>query len=161
MSPLTTEQIWLLLSEITDPEIPVLSVVDLGMVRSVGIQGNKAIVVMTPTFAACPALAWLEEQIAHHLKEAGAGEVEVRWTLAPAWSTDWLTPQARQRLKAFGIAPPPRHAGQLEAALQEAVLCPYCSSPHTELKNDFGPTLCRAIYYCLDCHQPFERFKPI
>ncbi len=161
MSHLSPDQIWHLLTKVADPEIPMVSIVDLGIVRQVGLQGNKIILILTPTFSACPALHWIEAQVIDLLRQSGAAEVEVRWSLTPPWSSDWLTPQARQALTRVGIAPPPRHDGRLEVALEQPVSCPYCSSTNTQMKNDFGPTLCRAIYYCHDCHQPFERFKPI
>ena len=161
MSALTPEAIWRALEDVHDPEIPVLSVVDLGIIRSVGLAGETATVVMTPTFAGCPALGVMREAIEQRLRAAGAVQVQVRVMLAPAWRSDWITPRGRERLKAFGLAPPPRHAGDVAAALRLPVACPYCDSEDTRLTNDFGPTLCRAIYVCQACRQPFEQFKPL
>jgi ring-1,2-phenylacetyl-CoA epoxidase subunit PaaD len=116
---------------------------------------------MTPTFIGCPAMNVMKDEIEKRLREAGAEEVEIRTVLSPAWSTDWMTSEARQKLKSFGLAPPPRHAGLIDLDLLEAAVCPYCGSPDTTLKNSFGPTLCRAIFVCNRCREPFEQFKPI
>lgn len=158
---MNTEQVWQLLSEVNDPEIPAVSIIDLGLIRSVGISGEGITITMAPTFAGCPALEVIRGSIAQRLQDAGAQEVEVKVTLYPPWSTDWITSEGRQKLKDFGLAPPPVHAGQLEAVLEAPAICPYCNSQDTERKNDFGSTLCRAIYFCRACRQPFEGFKPI
>jgi ring-1,2-phenylacetyl-CoA epoxidase subunit PaaD len=133
----------------------------MGLIRDIAHSGKRLIVTMTPTFAGCPALEIMREEIAARLQQAGWDEVEVRIVYSPPWSSDWITGVAREKLKAFGLAPPPLHANRLEIALAEPVHCPYCDSPDTDLKNDFGPTLCRAIYFCNHCRQPFERFKPL
>jgi ring-1,2-phenylacetyl-CoA epoxidase subunit PaaD len=158
---LSTEEVWQLLNQVYDPEIPAVSVVDLGLIRSFGVDGDRITIIMTPTFAGCPAIEVMRASITERLQSAGAKEVEVRLTLHPPWSTDWITPQGRQKLTVFGLAPPPVHAGQLETILDAPRACPYCSSTNTECKNDFGSTLCRAIYVCRNCRQPFEAFKPI
>ena len=157
----TLNHLWQLLTQIPDPEIPVVSIVEMGIVRDVIVEGGRVRVVMTPTFSGCPALHAIQDAIRERLLAAGAGQVEIEIRLAPAWSTDWITPEARQKLKDFGLAPPPRHGGLLEIALLEVAACPYCDSTNTSLKNSFGPTLCRAIYYCNACQQPFEQFKPL
>jgi ring-1,2-phenylacetyl-CoA epoxidase subunit PaaD len=156
-----TREVWQILEQVKDPEIPVVSVVEMGLIRGVATSGDTLIVSMTPTFAGCPALETMRVEIADRLKEFGFPEVEVRLVYSPPWTSDWITDSARQKLKTFGLSPPPRHAGRLELALAEQVQCPYCDSSDTDLKNDFGPTLCRAIYYCNHCRQPFERFKPL
>lgn len=161
MRHLTNEQVWKILEDVQDPEIPVISVVDLGLIRQVAVEADRVLVVMTLTFAGCPALQVMREEIARRLQEAGASQVEVRITHKPPWSSDWITEEGRRKLKDFGLAPPPRHNGAVELALQEAARCPYCASQNTQLKNSFGPTLCRAIYVCNDCRQPFEQFKPV
>lgn len=158
---LTSEEIWRILDEVKDPEIPVVSVVELGLIRAVGKEGKDVVVTMTPTFIGCPALNMMQEEIEARLREAGAENVIVRTVLSPAWSTDWMTAGAREKLKDFGLAPPPRHGGLIDLALLEAATCPYCGSEDTILKNSFGPTLCRAIFVCNSCTQPFEQFKPI
>jgi ring-1,2-phenylacetyl-CoA epoxidase subunit PaaD len=161
METLTAGRIWQILEEVKDPEIPVVSVVEMGMIRSVGLEGQKITIRMTPTFAGCPALKVIQAGIAERLRQSGAGEVEVKVTLSPPWSSDWITSDGRRKLKEFGLAPPPLHQGQIDSALDRPAICPYCDSQDTVLKNSFGPTLCRAIYVCNQCHQPFEQFKPI
>ena len=162
MSNLTTDHIWEVLDEVKDPEIPVVSVVEMGLIRSVGIEGEKVIVSFTPTFAGCPAFQVMQDDIQKHLKEAGAKDVEVKITYHPPWRSDWILTEGRRKLKEFGLAPPPvRGQKSVEEALSMPVICPYCESENTTLKNSFGPTLCRSIYYCENCQQPFEQFKPI
>lgn len=161
MQALTSKQVWQILEEVKDPEIPVVSVVEMGMIRQVSLDEDQVFVRMAPTFAGCPALQVMRSEIEARLQQAGANQVQVQLIFSPPWSTDWITTQARKKLKAFGLAPPPQHGGDFERLLQEAATCPYCDSQNTQLKNDFGPTLCRAIYVCQDCKQPFEQFKPI
>jgi ring-1,2-phenylacetyl-CoA epoxidase subunit PaaD len=159
---LTPEQIWQALTEVCDPEIPVVSLVEMGIIRDVTARDDGAVTVaMTPTFAGCPALHVMREDIEAKLKEMGATAVTVETTLSPPWSSDWITPAGRAKLKEFGLAPPPRHGGNINVVLLDLAPCPYCDSPNTSLKNSFGPTLCRAIYYCNNCQQPFEQFKPL
>lgn len=153
---------WRALEDVKDPEIPVVSVVEMGIVRSVELEGERVQVKMTPTFAGCPALHAIREDIATRLLEAGAAEVEVVLSLSPPWTSDWITPEARRKLKEFGLAPPPHLGGAMLPILSlEVAACPYCGSEDTTLKNSFGPTLCRAIFTCNGCHQPFEQFKPL
>jgi ring-1,2-phenylacetyl-CoA epoxidase subunit PaaD len=161
MPELKTEHIWEILDEVKDPEIPVVSVVEMGLIRTVGIAGGKVVVNMTPTFAGCPALRVMQEEIEKRVREAGAEDVEVKMVYAPPWSSNRILPEGRRKLKEFGLSPPPQHDGDIQAALLEEVSCPYCDSKKTTLKNSFGPTLCRAIYYCENCQQPFEQFKPL
>lgn len=162
MVKLTSENIWEVLDEVKDPEIPVVSLVEMGIIRQVEIAGKTVIVTMTPTFSGCPALQVMKSDIENRLRAAGISSVEVRQVLDPPWSSDWITAAARQKLKQFGLTPPPRHGGNLqEILLVDTVACPYCDSTNTTLKNSFGPTLCRAIHYCNDCQQPFEQFKPL
>jgi ring-1,2-phenylacetyl-CoA epoxidase subunit PaaD len=161
MDNLTYEDVWVALDEVKDPEIPAVSVVEMGMVQQVAISARRVIVIFTPTFSGCPAVQVIKTAIRERLLYLGVESVEVRETLSPAWSTDWITDEARQKLKAFGLAPPPKHAGDSEILLSDSVSCPYCDSQNTVVKNTFGPTLCRAIYYCNDCQQPFEQFKPL
>lgn len=161
MTALALEKIWEVLSEVKDPEIPVVSLVEMGIVRAVAIQGEKVTVRMTPTFSGCPAMQVMQNEVLRRLQEAGAAPVEVEISHSPAWTTEWIAPEAREKLKAFGLAPPPRHNGNISLALLDIVTCPYCGSTDTSLKNSFGPTLCRAIYYCNACRQPFEQFKPL
>lgn len=161
MAKLTKDEIWQLLDGVKDPEIPVASVVEMGIVREVSLDGDRVHVKMTPTFSGCPALKVMQTEIEAALRDAGAAGVQVTITNHPPWSSDWITPEARLKLKEFGLAPPPMHAGNIELALVDVVACPYCDSQNTGLKNSFGATLCRAIFFCNDCRQPFEQFKPV
>lgn len=161
MPTLKSDRIWEILEQVKDPEIPVVSVVEMGLIRNVGIDGDKVTVTMTPTFAGCPALQVMKQAVEENLKDSGAREVEVKMTFSPPWSSDWILPEGRRKLREFGLAPPPRHGGDVYSGLMEEVACPYCDSQKTTLKNSFGPTLCRAIYYCENCQQPFEQFKPL
>jgi ring-1,2-phenylacetyl-CoA epoxidase subunit PaaD len=161
MPDLSLDKVWQALEQVKDPEIPVVSVVEMGLIRSAGWDGDTLVISMTPTFAGCPALQVMQEEIAARLLESGAGRVDVRLTYSPPWSSDWITPSARLKLKQFGLAPPPM-LGEAELdVLFEQVSCPFCGSQDAELKNSFGPTLCRAIYFCNRCRQPFEAFKPV
>jgi ring-1,2-phenylacetyl-CoA epoxidase subunit PaaD len=160
-SSASEEEIWRMLDRVRDPEIPVVSIVELGMVRQVNRQGNRVTITLAPTFAGCPALLVIQGDIQHSLQEAGEREVEILLTYSPPWSSDDITPQARQKLKAFGLAPPLVHQGLIQLALSRPIECPYCNSINTTMKNSFGSTLCRAIYFCYNCHQPFEQFKPL
>jgi len=159
MGKMTEEEVWKLLEDVKDPEIPVVSVVEMGIVREVVLDGDQVVVRMTPTFSGCPAIQAIQQNIRQHLLENGAGQVRVEVTLSPAWSSDWITTPARQKLQAFGLAPPTKRVNRI--SLYEAAVCPYCGSQDTSLKNSFGPTLCRAIYVCNHCRQPFEQFKSI
>ena len=161
MERLTADQVWQTLDQVKDPEIPIVSVVELGIVRAVLVSGRAVIITMTPTFSGCPALEAMKADIVARLNLAGAKSVEIRTVLAPPWTSDWITGAAREKLRAFGLAPPPRHAGNWERLLSDMAACPYCGSHSTTLKNSFGSTLCRALYYCNNCQQPFEQFKPI
>jgi ring-1,2-phenylacetyl-CoA epoxidase subunit PaaD len=162
---LTTELIWRALEDVKDPEIPVVSIVEMGIVRDVQIAGDEAgvevIVKMTPTFSGCPALQVIRDSIAARVRTLGASAVEVESVLFPPWTSDWISDAGRAKLKAFGLAPPARHGGRLAITFYEPVACPYCDSTNTTVKNTFGSTLCRAIYYCNACRQPFEQFKPL
>jgi ring-1,2-phenylacetyl-CoA epoxidase subunit PaaD len=161
MPPLSLDRIWKILDEIPDPEIPAVSVVELGMIRSVGVKGQSVTILMAPTFIGCPALGVIQGDIHDHLSAAGAEEVLVKVTLRPPWTSDWITPGGRQKLREFGLAPPHLHGGRSDQAMEQASICPYCGSDDTELKNSFGATLCRAMYRCKACSQPYEQFKPI
>ncbi len=161
MVRLTLDDIWRALDEIADPEIPVVSVVEMGIVRAAQIGDDGVIVFMTPTFAGCPALDAMRVAIVDKLHALGVERVEVQTVLTPPWSSDWISDAARAKLKAFGLAPPPKHGGNAQLFLSDAVACPYCNSTNTRVTNNFGPTLCRAIYFCRACRQPFEQFKPL
>lgn len=157
---ITEEDVWQMMNQVMDPEIPVVSILEMGILRSVEIEGNIARIRLAPTFSGCPALDLIQREVETRISEAGLVP-EVTWTYAPPWSSDWIKPEARQKMASIGLATPPVHAGLIELALTEAVSCPQCGSQNTVQKNSFGPTLCRSIYYCNTCNQPFEHFKPI
>lgn len=159
---LTEAEVWAALAEVPDPEIPVISLVDLGVVKSVELEDGSVRIDFTPTFMGCPALEVMQRALAAKVEELGV-EAEVRVVLDDSWSTDDITPEGREKLRAAGFAPPtPRPAGKLELVqLQRGFRCPYCESTDTRLDNLFGPTPCRSIRYCESCRQPFEQFKTI
>jgi ring-1,2-phenylacetyl-CoA epoxidase subunit PaaD len=159
----TTAEVWGALAEIPDPEIPVVSLVDLGVVRDVSVSAERVRVEFTPTFLGCPALEAMREAMAARLAELGA-EPEIEVVLDDSWSTDRITPEGREKLRAAGFAPPaPREAAapKLVQLQSSAFRCPYCGSTETKLENIFGPTPCRSLRYCETCRQPFEQFKTI
>jgi ring-1,2-phenylacetyl-CoA epoxidase subunit PaaD len=158
---ITVERIWAALDEVKDPEIPVVSVVEMGIVRGVAVEGDVVTVTITPTFSGCPALITMQDDIKARLRQMGVAEPQVRTVLSPPWTTEWIGEEARTKLQSFGLAPPPRHDGDFTLVLLDQVACPYCGSKDTSLRNSFGPTLCRAIFYCNACQQPFEQFKPL
>ena len=157
------EQVWEALAEIPDPEIPVISLVELGVVRAVEVEDGRVRVDFTPTFLGCPAVEVMQTAMADRIRELGA-EPEVRVLTDDSWSTDRITPTGREKLREAGFAPPaPRSAGTptLVQLQSQAFRCPYCGSSDTTLENIFGPTPCRSLRYCRGCHQPFEQFKTI
>jgi len=157
----STSSIMEALDRIMDPEIPVVSIVEMGLIRAVAIDSGGITIKMTPTFSGCPALHVIKAEIVDRLRELSGERVLVETVLDPPWSSDWITDAAREKLKQFGLAPPHRHGGQVAVTFFESVDCPYCGSDNTVMKNSFGPTLCRAIYYCNACQQPFEQFKAL
>lgn len=161
---LDEQQVWEALKDVPDPELPVISVVDMGIVRRIQIDPDSSHIQVdiTPTFAGCPALAQIRADIQTRLSQL-AMHVEVNVTMQQAWTSDLLSEEARKKLHGAGIAPPP-HIGRgraLPLLMSRPLTCPYCGSQQTVLENAFGPTPCRAIVYCNSCHQPFEQFKPI
>jgi ring-1,2-phenylacetyl-CoA epoxidase subunit PaaD len=159
----TSEQVWDALAEIPDPEIPVISLVDLGVIRDVAIEGRRVRVEFTPTFLGCPALEVMRDAMAAKVRELG-GEPEVAVITDDSWSTDRITPEGREKLRAAGFAPPAPREATAPTLLQltsNAFRCPYCGSTDTRLDNIFGPTPCRSVRYCATCRQPFEQFKTI
>jgi ring-1,2-phenylacetyl-CoA epoxidase subunit PaaD len=158
----TTDEVWDALAGIPDPEIPVISIVDLGVVKGVDVADGTVTVDFTPTFMGCPALDAMRLAMEATISGLGATP-DVRVRLDDSWSTDDITPAGREKLRAAGFAPPaPRAPGRLELVqLERGFRCPYCGSTSTRLENLFGPTPCRSIRYCDDCRQPFEQFKTI
>jgi ring-1,2-phenylacetyl-CoA epoxidase subunit PaaD len=164
----TPAAVWAALAEVHDPEIPVISLVDMGMVHQVAVESGTVTVTLLPTFVGCPALAIIREAVIRRVAELpGVEAVTVTFTHDPPWTSDRITPRGRERLKAFGIAPPAGTAGCAGDGgtglldLLEVPSCPYCGSGNTHLENLFGPTACRSIYYCDDCRQPFEGMKSV
>jgi len=159
----TVDDVWAALAEIPDPEIPVISLVDLGVIKDVEVEGGKVRIEFTPTFMGCPALEPMQRAMEAKVDELGA-TAEVRVVLDDSWSSDSITPAGREKLRLAGFAPPtPRPVGKLDLVqLQRATFrCPYCGSTETHLENLFGPTPCRSIRYCDACRQPFEQFKTL
>jgi ring-1,2-phenylacetyl-CoA epoxidase subunit PaaD len=156
---ISIDQIYTWLEEVKDPEIPVLSLVDLGVITSVTVEGSLARIEMTPTFVGCPALDMMKEEVISTLEKHGV-KATVDVTFREAWSSEKISEKGRQALKRFGLAPPaPGLVEDLDVL--EHVACPRCNGTNTELRNPFGPTLCRSIHYCLDCREAFEQFKPL
>jgi ring-1,2-phenylacetyl-CoA epoxidase subunit PaaD len=159
----TVERVWDALAEIPDPEIPVISLVDLGVIRDVQVDDTRVHIEFTPTFLGCPALEVMRDAMAAKVRELGA-EPEVQVINDDSWSTDKITPAGRAKLRESGFAPPaPRTAQplQLVELQRNGFRCPYCDSTDTSLENLFGPTPCRSVRYCNACRQPFEQFKTI
>ncbi|HEY1112123.1 MAG TPA: 1,2-phenylacetyl-CoA epoxidase subunit PaaD [Chitinophagaceae bacterium] len=155
------QDIWRILEEVKDPEVPVLSVVDLGIVRKVVTQDDHIDITITPTYSGCPAMDVISMDIRLKLLEKGFRNIQVRQSLSPAWTTDWMSEAGKQKLKAFGIAPPnPRQQFcNTDMFAEEAVQCPHCGSYHTRLVSQFGSTACKAMYQCGDCKEAFDYFK--
>jgi ring-1,2-phenylacetyl-CoA epoxidase subunit PaaD len=158
---ITREQVMCWLDEVADPEIPVLSITDLGIVRDVDV-GEEVTVALTPTYSGCPATEAIEHSVVEALRERGVEKVKIRRVLSPAWTTDWISPEAREKLRAYGIAPPERGAGKRALFYgTRKIACPRCGSTDTEVVSEFGSTACKAAYRCVDCLEPFEYFKCI
>ena len=160
---LTADAVWAALEGIPDPEIPVVSLVDLGVIRDVAVDGKAVHVEFTPTFLGCPALEAMKRAMEERIGQLG-GEPHVDVVVDDSWSTDRITPAGREKLRRAGFAPPALRAAGPPTLVQlqsRASRCPYCGSPETRLENLFGPTPCRSIRYCESCRQPFEQFKTI
>lgn len=148
-----------ILEMVKDPEIPVLTVEDMGIIRNVDIEGEKVIVSVTPTYSGCPAMDHISKDISTTLKLHGYGDVEIKTVLSPAWSSDMITERGRERMREFGIAPP-SNVGSKGAMLGiDPVACPQCGSQNTSIVSEFGSTACKALYKCNDCMEPFDYFK--
>jgi ring-1,2-phenylacetyl-CoA epoxidase subunit PaaD len=148
------EQVWALLAQIPDPEVPAISIVDLGIVREVHFSGDQCIVTVTPTYSGCPATEVIAQNIRQALAEHGIAHVQLQTRLSPAWTTDWMNAAAKEKLRAYGIAPPAHLI-----SIDPLVACPTCGSTRTELLSQFGSTACKALYRCLACLEPFDYFK--
>lgn len=157
---ITTARIFELLENVKDPEVPVLSVRELGVLRDVGILDDKVLVTITPTYTGCPALDAMKQDIETELRNAGIEHFEVKQTLSPAWTTDQISDEGKAKLKAYGIAPPEKTA-DIRALKGEApvVECPQCGSKETVMVSAFGSTACKALWKCRTCLEPFDQFK--
>ena len=148
VTPLSKDRIWNYLSEIPDPEIPAINIIELGVVRDVKIDKEQVEVIITPTYSGCPAMKMIEDDIYSHLKTNNIEDVKVTTILSPAWTTDWITDEAKEKLNKYGIAPP-----------NKEIACPQCTSQNVECVSQFGSTPCKAQYRCKDCKEPFDYFK--
>lgn len=164
-SDATRQSLLDLLSSIKDPELPVVDIVALGIVRDITVEGDSVQVDVTPTYSGCPAMQVIEQDIVQALEADGFREVKVRYVFSPPWTSDWLSEQTKAKLRESGIAPPMavESSGPDELITlrrtRNTIACPYCGSPNTEEKSEFGSTACKAIHYCNSCHQPFDYFK--
>jgi ring-1,2-phenylacetyl-CoA epoxidase subunit PaaD len=164
-----SERAWSVLATVLDPEVPAVSVVDLGIVRDVVDHGDELEVVLTPTYSGCPATEVIEQSVREALDAAGLGPMRMTLRRAPAWTTDWISEAGKVRLREYGIAPPgpvdPAHGAPIRLVRRErqvqSIACPRCGSTHTERLSAFGATACKALYRCVSCREPFEHFKPI
>lgn len=157
---ITEEHIWQILKEVPDPEVPVLNLLDLGIIRDVKFNEEEIEVIVTPTYSGCPATSMINMAIKMKLIERGFNNIKITNQLSPAWTTDWMTEEGKQKLKAYGIAPPvySKNNDELFSKTDE-VECPLCGSKHTHLVSQFGSTACKALYQCDDCREPFDYFK--
>lgn len=158
----TEADIWKALEVVKDPEIPTLSMVDMGIITKVEVRGADSVYVeMTPTFTGCPAIKMMETMVSDRLKEVGIAKVEVVTSFDQPWNSNKLTARGLMCLKKHGLAPPVKHEGEITDELLAHTECPFCGSHNTEMQTPFGPTLCRSMHYCNDCLQAFEAFKPV
>lgn len=165
----SVQDIWNWLGEVPDPEIPVISVVDLGIVREVRWDASGLVVTVTPTYSGCPATEVIAQDIRTALEQHGIEHAAIETRLSPAWTTDWLTPAAKERLRDYGIAPPAASSGEQVIDISRirrvrqpvaAIACPRCGSQRTQVVSQFGSTPCKALYRCEACREPFDYFKP-
>ena len=163
---ISTEQIWILLEQVSDPEIPVLSITDLGIVRDVVVVNDQVEVIITPTYSGCPAMDAIAIDIKLKLAENGIPKTIITYTLDPAWTTDWMTDEGKKKLREYGIAPPQQTGYSNKKRIQNLLFeedtpppCPRCNATQTKLLSQFGSTACKALYQCEICKEPFDYFK--
>lgn len=161
-SEISEKQVWEWLAAVSDPEIPVLTVVDMGIVRAVDLEGPQPVVRITPTYSGCPAMNEIEANIREKLQAEGL-EAEVETVLSPPWTTDWMTDEGKRKLREYGIAPPEGSSADKSVLFGKArqVQCPHCGAANTEMVSQFGSTPCKALHRCLECREPFDYFKCI
>lgn len=152
---ITKENVWKILEQVTDPEIPVLTISDLGILRDIKINSDEVEVIITPTYTGCPAMDMIAMNIKLALIENGYSNIKITSVLAPAWTTDWMSEAGKRKLKEYGIAAPDKRF----VIATDAVACPLCNSSNTKLISEFGSTACKALYQCNDCKEPFDYFK--
>ncbi len=161
------QRAWAVAASVTDPEMPMLTLEDLGVLREVEEQDGRVVVTITPTYSGCPAMATMRDDVVHRLQDNGFRDVEVRVSLSPAWSSDWITEHGRRALEQHGLSAPgpaPRHDGPVPISLtprRRSIACPRCGSSDVGLTSEFGPTACKAMYRCTSCLEPFEHVKEI
>lgn len=157
----TKEQIMNYLQEVFDPEVPVLNVVDLGIIRNIEVDTEGTTITITPTYTGCPAMNVIEEDIRTKLTEKGIGNFNIKTIISPAWTTDWISEEGKKKLEEYGIAPPEKTSldKSLISNKQKTIKCPRCGSTDTEMKSFFGSTACKALYVCNSCKEPFDYFK--
>lgn len=159
---INTQTIWKILEDVYDPEVPVLSVIDLGIIRKVEVVNDELEITITPTYTGCPAMDVISMNIRFALIQNGYANIKIKSVLSPAWTTEWMSETGKEKLKAYGIAPPKAmHSVCTPDTFQEeeAIQCPQCNSYHTKLVSRFGSTACKALYQCEDCKEPFDYFK--
>ena len=159
--PISIKQVYEWLEEVKDPEIPVLSLVDLGVITEVTLDEDAVSVELTPTFAGCPAMEVMKNEVIEKLKSKGIKKVSATISFRVPWSSEFISEKGKKALKQYGFAPPPSNKIFTDLEILENAICPRCDGTHTEMKSPFGPTLCRSLYYCLDCKEAFEQFKPL
>jgi ring-1,2-phenylacetyl-CoA epoxidase subunit PaaD len=160
----TAEDIFTLLSEIPDPEIPVISIIELGVIRNIEIINDSTISLkITPTYSGCPAMKQIEDDVRKKLSENGFTTIDIKTIFSPPWTTDWITPEAKEKLRKYGIAPPENSTEDKSwlTGKDKNIACPRCKSLNTKLISQFGSTACKALYQCQDCLEPFDYFKCI
>lgn len=159
---MTESEIREILKEVKDPEIPTISIVDLGIVTGIDLNGKDVHITLTPTFAGCPALRMMEDMVKNRLEQVESIEgVSVETSFETTWTTDLISEEGRKAIQEHGLAPPKRNCAKISMEVLEDTACPYCGSKDTSLKSPFGPTLCRSLHYCNQCRQAFEGFKPV
>lgn len=158
-STISTEDIWKILEQVTDPEVPVLTITDLGIVRDVKLNGDEVEVIITPTYTGCPAMDMIAMNIKLALIENGYQKIKITSVLSPAWTTDWMSEAGKRKLKEYGIAPPQKIKKWPDDPSDHIVECPQCNSTNTKRISEFSSTACKALYQCNDCKEPFDYFK--